>query len=248
MSFDVFVVPVYALFLAAEGLFLLASYRAVEILRGFVSRVYQRRALTLVFLGLVMAVVAEIPRLPSLPPTGPVATFENDFAVPFVFLLFFALFFFVDSSLKIVTERDFFHRQILGWHNGRWLVGGLLGAGIVGTLFISVTFFFLYVAGALVFFFYGGACLLVGSRRVADRVFKGQLKFFGLFLVFFVLQLPLTVLSNGFDVFILAAFVFGALSAYSLYRSVMSLSVVGKVEKVVSAESKAPLIDGEFRR
>src|SRR5580658_9404354 len=91
------------------AIFLFATYRAVTIGRVLVKGVYRDRAFWTAgtLISLILLTVAS-----SLPPSNPLS--------PLSFVLIFVILFaFVDSSVRVVQETDFFHRTPLGWQRVR---------------------------------------------------------------------------------------------------------------------------------
>lgn len=88
--------------------------------------------------------------------------------------------------------------------------------------------FFLVVAGVLA---YATAALIVGARRSSDRNLRRSILFLGLAVLTLVLSLVLTFpFSEGIPYAIIyqGSTVIGI---YLIYKSVMSLTPIGKIEK-----------------
>lgn len=227
------------------GIFLLGSYRAVTIGRALVSRVYRNRAFWTVAIMIVLAITnfLDLTSLPSL-----IAV--NTAGVILVFLPYVAelllLFAFIDGTILAGMETDFFHRDTLKWRRGR---KPLYAAFVVSVAVVFSVFslpdansVFLAVAGlgvAAIFAIFGfsAAALIVVSRRTPDRTMKMFLRFLGYALGVFVLDNVTTSAFSG-DVGTLLDDLLSLVAAYLLYRAVMFLSPLGRVEKELGAPSQ----------
>jgi hypothetical protein len=99
-------VPVYVVSL---GIFLFATYRAFTIGRVLVKGVYRSRAF---WTGGTMVALIVFILAGSLPTSNPLNTISF-LAIGLVLLAF------VDSSIGVAQEVDFFHRSPLGWQRLR---------------------------------------------------------------------------------------------------------------------------------
>jgi hypothetical protein len=162
---------------------------------------------------------------------------------------------FVDSSIKVAGETDFFHRGSLGWERVRKPFVVLLVAELAivtsdvyafGTsmssllAILGVSQFFVVLA---LIFSWGAAALTVGARRTADRSLRRFARMLGLVVICFVLFLTVWIPFAPFsltikDVGSTISIFFATAGAYFLYLAVMSLSPVGHVERDVGATSE----------
>jgi len=229
---------------AGVVIFLFATYRALTIGRVLVRGVYRDRAFwtagTLIALILLTAAG-------SLPPSNPLSPLS------FV-LIFVVLFAFVDSSIRVVQETDFFHRTPLGWQRVRKpfyvvLVAFLAVGGSLALLESANNV--LYIVGVLLWFGAGGtfltysaAAMVVGARRTPDRTMRRFVRMLGFAIIcmvlFFTVWIPFAPFSLTVQDFgSLISELFIPAAAYFLYLAVMSLSPVGRVEKDVVSTSRA---------
>ena len=224
-----------------------AFYRAIEFSRVLVGGIYKSRAIwTAVFLASVAFLFVDssgfVPYLSSF-----------DMSNAGFMLIGVALPLFINSNVRTAQETDFFHRDALRWR--------LFGKAAVVVMLFSVAltvavityspevlfgssplwwvtlgyaqYFFLEIIIAA----YGAASLIVAARRTQDRTMKRFVRMLGLSLlglvIFFTVWIPIDYFVPGLgDDLSYLGFV---MTAYYLYRAVMSLSPLGRVEKVESA-------------
>jgi hypothetical protein len=243
MSIDFALLSEDAIQVISTVLLIAAGYRAVVLSRVMVGRVYRYRAYWTV--GLIVAFlffeVSNIPNIPVLSWGGGTAGF---------IVSTYALFLFVDSNIRVAKELDFFHRNILRWQTFRlpllvaMSITGILitvaiaivpGAGSVSSdtpiwAGLSIVAYFAVLGSALV---YSSAALFVGARRTPDVAMKRFVRMLAFALVclalFFTVWLPLSFVNT--DLENLASEFFLVPAAYFIYRAVMSLSPLGRVEK-----------------
>jgi hypothetical protein len=240
-------------FLVASLVFLFVAVRGIQMTKAFVSRVYRNRALWIVGVSLFVVVDDVVSHAP----------FVDDFTVGvvplgfvFVFLVVAVIFAFIDSTVMVALEMDFFHRDALGWRRGRYVgyaaVLGEVGFALLVIILASqpttpgwvsaivnssvVPVQFLVVFGIACG--YGGASLVIGARRTPDTTLRKHMALLGL-----VLVLGVTSIANDFTVsFTLLDDVLALSVSYVWYRAAMSLSPVGRVERgfeVSSQDGKA---------
>lgn len=238
MSIDIASTLVNLITLVSIAIIIFGGYRAIELSRVLVGRVYRNRAYwTLGLIGLVVFFVG-VQYVPDS--TGLVSAFG-------FFGITFALFLFVDSNIHVVKEMDFFHREILRWGTFRkpilaslictsviaifsliYYPGGTFGSSIWATLGVLSYFVVLAVA-----FSYSAAGLIVSARRTPDASMRRFVRMLAFSLVsfalFFTTWIPLGVFGTAVENVGSTIFVIPA--AYFIYRAVMSLSPVGRVEK-----------------
>jgi hypothetical protein len=243
MSTDVVDLTEDAYILISTALLIVAGYRAVEVSRVLVGRVYRYRAywtLGLILAFLFFVAASNFPNIPVVSWGGGTLGF---------LVATYALFLFVDSNIRMAKELDFFHREILRWQAFRLpIVGALTITGALSILAlalfppgdlpiwagVSIVSYFAVLGVVLV---YSSAALIVGSRRTPDAAMKKFVRMLSFTLVclalYFTIWLPLSYFGTDVENFGSDFFVIPA--AYFIYRAVMSLSPLGHVEKEVSA-------------
>ncbi|MDA4127609.1 MAG: hypothetical protein OK452_10495 [Thaumarchaeota archaeon] len=225
--------------LVASIVSIMVVYRGLEFGRAFMSGVFRNRAFWITALGVVTFIQA----VPGY--IVPVHDFTIGSAPFFViawFMLFFAYLAFVDSTIIVALQMDFFHRDTLRWRRGRFAVFLLLGISVVALLLValgivpltsnSAAIIVPLVVSTFVVVPYSGTALFIGARRTQDRTLKRHLILlafvFALYISHFVLAStnqnnPTRAVTLLDDSLILG-------SVYTLYRAVMTLSVVGRLE------------------
>ena len=227
----------YAAALLGIAILLVATYRAFGIGRVLIKGVYRNRAYWTgaTAIALVLFTIAS-DFLPS-------NSLLSILAFP---LMAIVLLVFVDSSVKVARETDFFHRSSLGWERlGKpfavllvaemvIIILALYTSSLTSTgLGLGVLQFFAVLA---LIFSWGAAALAVGARRSADRSLRRFAKMLGLVVLCFVLFLTVWIPFSPFSVTVqdlgstISIFCATA-GAYFLYLAVMALSPVGHVEK-----------------
>lgn len=226
------------------AILVLGIYRAVEMRRAFVSAVYRSRATWSILLMLII-IILFLSNFISFPSSGALAVvgFLPFLALILVFVAY------ADRSIVVAIQTDFFHRDTLAWPSVRWpaaiaLVGFVIALVVGGNIltpteqssFLGVLFndlFFAFLAAILA---YIAAALVVGARRSADRTLRRSILLLGLALFTLVLSIVVTSpLTSGTLPFAIVNQGTGIVGIYLIYRSVMSLSPVGHVEKDDSA-------------
>jgi hypothetical protein len=227
-------------FVAGVGILLFATYRAAQIGRILMRGAYRNRALwtgaTSVALILFVLAISN----------------SND-PLPF-FVIVAVLLAFVDSSIKVAQETDFFHRSPLGWQRFRkpiFVLFFAFSATLAWAAYFAPSSATLpYLVGEGLWFLdigvslsYSAAALTVGARRTPERTMRRFVGMLGLAIVcmvfLFTIWIPFSPISpdlqnlGGF-----ISFLFLPAAAYFLYRAVMSLSPIGRVEKEVGATTK----------
>jgi len=221
--------------LASMGVLSFGAYRAIVIGRVLIRGIYRNRAF---WTGAVMA-VGVIANLLLFLASG------NQFPL-FLVGTVAVLFIFIDSSIKVAQDTDFFHRSILAWQrlrNSLYVV--LLGSSMIGFwafVFTSMNTIPTFLAGAQYFaivgllFSYSAAALIVSARRTPDRTMRRFVRMLGLAIACFVIYLTIWIPFSPFSVTVqdlgnTISYFFVAGASYYLYRAVMSLSPVGHIEK-----------------
>ncbi len=238
MSIDLYSLVRSVAILVTLGIVALGLVRAVQMGRGFVNRLYRGRAywtaavMLLVMISLSMSyILGNGLGLVSVVPLG---------------VLILVLFVFSDRTIQVAVEMDFFHRNTFHWRQVRKLLYVVL---LTDILLISIeaaypgleqnstgaVYFPLFAFGWATFFGLFGATIVFvafSAARTPDRTLKRHVRLFGVFLVTFLVALFTGQPGVGLAVNLAGDLVLVA-AAYSLYLMAMSLSPVGKVQKVI---------------
>src|SRR5208283_900868 len=146
------------------GILLFATYRAFAIVRVLIRGAYRTRALWTGGTAIALILFAYASTLPSSNPLG-VLSF---------FVIVIILLAFVDSSIKVAQETDFFHRSPLDWHRFRkpsyavYLTFTVVGV-VVFFSNASIVLLLIWFALVAIILGYSAAALVVGARRTPDR-------------------------------------------------------------------------------
>ena len=238
MSLDLLDIVAYASVLVSVAVLGLGTARALQIARAFVNRTYRQRAYwgALLMLSICLGTATNLITFPATS-LGAVLTFFP-FAVIVVLLIAF-----VDRGIEVAMDGDFFHRDILRWRSGRWAA---YAAIILSFVFLFPSYYFAYspelnslwvqlgsdqVAVVVpVIFAYAVAALVIGGRRTSDKTMKRHIRRLGYGFFAFIVSFPFFIVGNG----VLAVFpkVLIIVANVFLYLAVMSLSDIGKVERL----------------
>jgi len=172
-----------------------------------------------------------------------------------------AIFVFVDRTIIVAMDMDFFHRSALRWQKVRILFYILLlvslveGAGnaYLGSLPPSqISRWEIYAVGSIptfngawfplfdftllaVVFGYAATAMIVAARRTPDRTLRKYVRYLGIGIVsYFVADVTFTFVTyslSSYPVASLAPDVLFILTAYIFYQFANSLSSLGSVEK-----------------
>ena len=216
----------------STGIALLAAARAVGIGRGLVNRVYRVRAYWSVVLILYTILYAFIFRA-GLSSDGQPLYYVTNFTLLLVFIVF------IDSTVFVTLELDFFHRNTLRWRQMHLLiypafaVSAVLFFGVVGlpwplsnTLPQSAFGTALLIAALG----YSAVALAFGAQRTPDRPMRRYVALTSLLVILIIASIPPKLyISNAladlaYDALTIAAFYVG-------YLMVMSLSPTTRLEK-----------------
>ena len=240
MSTDVVGLITNATDLIVIGILLLGIYRAIELRRAFVNSIYRGRATWSGFLMLII-LISFLSNYAPIPSTG---AFSIAGFLPFVAIVVTA-FAYADRSVLVAIETDFFHRDTLGWARVRVPASLVL----IGSMVVLVVLFLIsppqpslplvvaadapFVLAGLVLA-YATAALMVGARRSADRTLRTSIFLLGLALFTLVLDIILTTpLTTGSLPDVVITQGTAVVGIYLIYRSVLSLSPLGRVQKDV---------------
>jgi hypothetical protein len=218
-----------------------AILRALEMGKAFAAPLYRGRAYwtaTLLAILTVSNVFGNFPVVENWG-LGNISYSETVFVVLLLFVLVF-----VDRNLVTMREIDFFHRDTLRWSLAR---RGLFAAMIavsaillgistaVNTntptippeFIVPIIAFFAVDAAALG---YAALALVVGAKRTPDKTMRSFSKVLGIALLFGVLSFTIWIVPVVGNWLSALCTVF---STYALYRAVMTLSPVGKLEEPI---------------
>jgi hypothetical protein len=229
------------------AILLLGMYRAIEMRRIFVNLAYRSRATWSSFFMLII-LIQQLSGLISFPSSGVLSVIGS---LPTgAFLLTMVAY--ADRSVLVAMETDFFHRNTLGWIRVRWPIALVLIFSLVGGV-ASYTIaipnaqsplwyvvvgntWFVVVAAVLA---YAAAALIVGARRSSDRNLRRSVLLLGLVISTLVLSI---VLSIPFSEGLSYAIVYqgsGVVGIFLLYKSMMALSPISKIENVVGVTTNS---------
>lgn len=211
--------------------------RALEIRRAFVNPIFRSRATWMVLLMLVIIIVNIVSLFP-VPDTG-LASLAG--FLPFLALIL-VIYLYVDGSVLVAMETDFFHRESFGWSKARWPVGICLFASMVVLVVVSlivpataaIPFWDVVAENAAfavipIILAYCTVALVVGARRSANRSLRKSILFFGIALSTLVLTLIATFpLAQGSLAYVILDQGTSLVAVYLLYLSVSSLSPLAR--------------------
>jgi hypothetical protein len=252
MSVDVLGLFNNASNIVLSAILILGIYRALQMRGAFVNPAYRSRATGSVFLMLLLLITFLTIYAP-FPSSGALSVIGF---LPFlaVILTFFV---YADRSVLVAIETDFFHRNTLRWFQVRWPAGLALVAA-VALLVLTIVFlpafngfpppdypvlglvaFFMFLAVIPLVLAYSTAALIVGARRSSDKTLRRSILLLGLALSTLVLDLVLTSpFTQGTLPYVVVSNGTAVVGIYLIYRSVMSLSPLGRVEKEAAQNSK----------
>jgi hypothetical protein len=226
--------------IVGAAIFLFAGYRAFTIGRVLVKGAYRTRALWTGGTAIALAIFDYATGLPSSDPLGVLA----------FFVIVIILLAFVDSSIKVAQEADFFHRSPLDWQRFRkplfsiymivTIVGGSLYIYEPSSSPIQVVGILIWFPLVAVVLSYSAAALVVGARRTPDRSMRRFVRMLGFVIICIVLFLTIWLPFAPFSLTLqdlgstISGFFIPA-AGYFLYLAIMSLSPVGRIEKEVGA-------------
>jgi len=227
-----FTVPVLGIIIAFDAFSLYAAYLSGSVWRGMVVPIYRGRALWLAaicVLGASMltefAVSAAL--APSYGSSSP-ALREFVYLPPLAAILIW-----IDRTVNTVIRLDYLRRDVLFWRRLRYAYGSIAAVGIL--IYYSR---YLYpipdamaVGFALIFsqLIYGMLTLARGAAVTKDMTFKSHIRWFGLFLLAFIVAGFIYVLTYSDASFLVPNLLAFAASAYCLFRMAKSLVPSGKL-------------------
>lgn len=225
--------------IVASAVAISVAYRGVSFGRAFISGVFRKRALWIAALGIASFIQA----VPGY--VTPIHDFTIE-GLPFFEIAWFTLFFvylaFVDSTIMVALQMDFFHRDTLRWRKGRSVVFLVLGILVAAILLVAVgvvqnpssspVFTVPFVVSAFIVVPYSGAALFMGARRTPDRTLKRHLVLLALVFVLYISHFFVASISSNNPTWTASVLDDSLVLAgvYVLYRAVMTLSVMGHLE------------------
>ena len=245
MSVDIAAVgnAVYALIFYADMIvYAFVVYRAAEMARAFVSKTYRSRARWIVWVSLVLLLTDIEGHAPYV---GNISILGVPLGFISILVVLLALMPFVDRTIMVALDMDFFHRNTLRWRQTRVFVYVMLYGIIavtlvllylaflpsppawVGPLTNSIQFdvvFIGMIGGSLV---YSVATLAASARRTSDMIFRKHLRLLGL-----VFGFGTVAILNDFSAGnLILDGALGVIVPLLWYLAAMSLSPIGRVEK-----------------
>jgi len=224
----------------------LGIWRSAQMANGFVDRVYKSKALWMAAL-MSSILISELSSFIQFPSTA----IGSSLVILPLALVIIVSYAFVDRTILVAMRSDFFHRDVVGWMRVRLpgfvLVAGALclivadsafaPSGTSASPFWATVAFDIFVVVVPLVLGYAAIAIVVSARRTADRTLKRHILFLGLSLACFAVVLalfgsPSTDLSDFLEDALNIA------SLYMLYRAVMSLTLLGRVER--GTESDLP--------
>ena len=224
--------------LVSVVILIFALFRAIAIGRASASTVYRRRAFWiagLMITWIIAQVALYLPNAQSITLFGiylPAILFVAAFLVTLAF---------VDSSILVTMELDFFHRNTLHWRQLRVIAyvlmfvfvslvvvissGGQLPQSQVDILALVAQFLIFAIFGGV--FGYAVITLAIGARRTQDRTMKRHVTLLGASIGLLIINI---LLVSALEAFPVVGDSFGLITAYLLYRAVMSLSALSRIE------------------
>jgi hypothetical protein len=225
--------------LASVALMALGIWRSAQMARGFVDRVYKSKALWMAAL-MSSILISELSVFVQFPQT----TVGSLLAFSPLILVIVVSYAFVDRTILVAMRSDFFHRDVIGWMKVRIpgfvlvavaiclaaATSALIPSSSSTVPFWSTVTFNAFVVVVPVVLGYAALAVVISARRTADRTLKRHIILIGLSLACFAGLLALFATPNT-DFFNLVADALNVGSLYLLYRAVMSLTPLGRLER-----------------
>ena len=217
----------------------LGIWRSAQMARVFVDPVYKSKAVWMAALTSTI-LLSELSSFVQFPSTA----LGSLLVITPLALVIIVSYAFVDRTILVAMRTDFFHRDVIGWMKVRLpgfaLVAGalclivpdwvLVPSGTSTPPFWSTVSFDIFVVVVPLVLGYAAIVMVISARRTADRTLKRHILFLGLSLACFAVVLALFA-SPSTDLFDLLEDALNVGSLYLLYRAVMSLTLLGRVDK-----------------
>lgn len=253
MSIDIIDLTTDLSLVVSSGIYLLVIVRAVQIGNALVGRIFRRRAFWLAAIG-VFATLANVVSLTFFPPVNILGIPAGVF---FLLLAIVILFAFLDSTVLVTLEMDFFHRDTLLWREIRtfaYIVLCVEVAFLISLAYLtslpSPPFWVTAINSSLnapnapalgvvifvtvaIVYAYSVAAIVVGVRRASDLTMKRHLRLLGWAIVVIVILIANDfVLISTYNILSIALYDFvTAFVPFLIYRAVMSLSPTRRIMK-----------------
>jgi len=241
MSVDLVSIIDTASGLAFLIILILAAFRGVELMRALANRIHRNRAFWIAALCVLLALQAQVPNGWEV---GGLPIFELTF-----FMMVSVFFVFIDSTISVALEVDFFHRNTLRWRQARLIAYPIVFGWVV--IFLSVTYLsglpnppawvsavqagpvgLLFIATLL----YSIVALVIGARRSPDMTLRRHILLLAAFFAMFIATTFMFNYTSTLSIDLISD-ALTVLSAYVLYRAVMTLSPLGRVGRETAAPS-----------
>jgi hypothetical protein len=195
--------------------------------------VYRSRALWIgalsffFFLAEVLEIGSDLGYAPFYFPPYPSTTIFILYTVFSVFAIV-VLFRWLDTTIGVAVELDFFHRDPLHWKAIRKPAWALVLIGAFASqLSPSVLYYDLFGFIFGVPFFYAGYVLIVSQKRIYDDALRKYLRWVGLLVVSLIGEFVTSTINPYLNFPLI-------ITAYCFYRAVGALQKTGRIEEVVA--------------
>ena len=220
-------------------------FRGIQIGRGLIDRTFKSRAYWTALIAFLFVLTSTLNYAPLFGGSQPTLLGAFIGSLPWQFE-FFVLFAFIDSTIMVTIRMDFFHRNTIKWASfHRPLIAAFIVSDVYAFTITNyspyaggapawiVALFWVAIAVVLVPVMVGIPVLLIGARRTPDRTMRRFIVLLGITLVLYVLIG--IVLQGVFPSLGQAGNLLSPVGAYVFYKTVMSLSPVGRIEGYPSA-------------
>ena len=260
MSVDTLTIIEELSYLIAGIVLVFLISRAVTIGRKFASPIYRSRAFLFAGVMLVALYDVLAALITVLFGLYPSTSILSGLAITAFIVWVLVMFVYADRTILVTLEMDFLHRNTLHWRPVRTLAYAVMFASVADTyIFIALTKPPTYwhcptsqllclpaylpgvpswlsalfpEIGLLVSIFafivtlaYSISALIIGARRTSDMTMKRHVKWLGLAFLIFLLTFVGFLAGNVFVSVVILALV------YVFYRALMSLTLIGRVER-----------------
>lgn len=248
MSSDFLQIEQIVVEVVVGAIFAYGAYWAFAIRRALASRDYRRQAL---WLGVVC-----LYWIAFFPDKNPYNALAVGFYYAFLPVMLFA---WIDASVRVARRSDPLLRNTLHWSKLRLVIWAVIALATLSDILLypanilgnppSGILVWLGWVPALATFVSGSPAILLSAIRSKDPTFRKSLKWFGMFLVVFLIVVVLSALTfligtqTAVGIISVVRDFILAPAAYCLYRSARSLAPVSRLQAlepmVVSPASMA---------
>lgn len=229
------------------AIFAFGAFRAFQIGRALVTPAYKKRAFwtgALMLTFILTSVLDDyVPFFSTTQSTVLKAVLSEVPSVAETLILFT----FIDSTLLAAIETDFFHRNSLWWKSVRLPAFAAMSVSLVAAETVAgyapTSSSWLSVGGfgiVLGLLGFSVVALAVSARRTPDKTMRRFVRLLAYALTSFVVGITWLLLTPdtlGYD---LVSDILLLLASYILYRAVMTLSPLGRVEEDADAGASPP--------